>query len=126
MRSTTPTQPTLWLWEGVTPYIALEATRGTLACIARRSAPASRVAVTYATPEASSKGPALVWLASLAFRAIGEPLRGLISPDDMREELQRAGFGSVDDTAPHEWSLRNPSARRRTLLVDEHLALATR
>ena len=41
---------TTWIWEGVTPYLAPEATRATLAIVAVRSAPGSVLAVTYATP----------------------------------------------------------------------------
>ena len=118
--------PTMWLWEGVTPYIARAATRGTLAAVARRSAVGSRLAVTYATPEASPSGPAVVGLAKVGFRAIGEPLRGLISRDEMRGELENVGFRVVDDTRPAEWAARHGGARQRILLVDERLAVAAR
>jgi O-methyltransferase involved in polyketide biosynthesis len=114
------------LWEGVTPYLAREATRATLAVIAERSASASRVAVTYATPDASPAGSTFVNLAKLGFRAIGEPLRGLISPADMRSELEGVGLTMVEDTAPAQWASRYADPRRRLLLLDERLAVARR
>jgi methyltransferase (TIGR00027 family) len=116
--------PTLWLWEGVTPYLGIDAMRATLACLVRRSAPDSRLAVTYATPEASSRGPALVRVALVGFRAIGEPLRGLIRPAAMRAELERAGLRVVDDTDPQDWAASFGGARERVFAVDEHLAVA--
>jgi methyltransferase (TIGR00027 family) len=120
------TAATTWLWEGVTPYIAHDATRGTLAAVARRSATGSRVAVSYATPEASPTGPAVVGLAKLGFRAIGEPLRGLLAEADMRRELQDVGFRVTDDTSTADWARRHGGGRRRILLLDERLAVATR
>jgi methyltransferase (TIGR00027 family) len=121
-----PSAPTVWLWEGVTPYIARDATRATLAVVARRSAAGSRLAVTYATPEASPSGPTIVGLAKLGFRAIGEPLRGLISEAAVRHELEHVGFRVADDTSPAEWAARYGGARRRILLVDERLAVGVR
>jgi methyltransferase (TIGR00027 family) len=120
------TAATAWLWEGVTPYIARDATRSTLAAVARRSAAGSRVAVTYATPAASPTGPTVVGLAKLGFRAIGEPLRGLIAEPDMRRELGDVGFRVIDDTSATDWAARHGGSRHRILLVDERLAVATR
>ena len=114
----------MWLWEGVTPYLAREATRATLAIVARRSAPGSRLAVTYATPSASPAGPAFVSVAKLGFRAIGEELRGLISRDELRDELTAVGFRVVDDTSSADWAARHGGGKRRLLLVDERLAVA--
>nr|HEX4316045.1 SAM-dependent methyltransferase [Kofleriaceae bacterium] len=120
------TAPTIWVWEGVTPYIARAATQATLAVVAQRSAPGSRLAVTYATPSASAAGPAFVRVAKLGFRAIGEELRGLISSDDMRDELVIAGLDVVADSGSGQWAKRYGDGRRRLLLVDERLAVAER
>jgi methyltransferase (TIGR00027 family) len=117
---------TLWLWEGVTPYLGREAVRATLASVAARSAGRSRVAVTYGTPRASPLGPSFVRVALLGFRAVGEPIVGLLEPEDMHEELARAGFRVVDDTAPADWAARYGGERRRLLLLDERLAVAVR
>jgi methyltransferase (TIGR00027 family) len=118
--------PTFWLWEGVTPYLNKDAVRATLACIGRRSALGSRVAVTYATPEASPRGPALVRLARVGFRAIGEPLRGLISPEAMRAELEAVGLYVLADTDPHDWAASFGGPKGRVFSVDEHLAVAVK
>jgi methyltransferase (TIGR00027 family) len=116
--------PTLWLWEGVTPYLPLDAIRATLAAVASRSARGSRIAVTYGTPEGSPFGPAMMRAARLAFRVIGEALLGLLTPAAMHAELAAAGFRVLDDASAREWGERHGGGRRRLLLVREHLAVA--
>jgi methyltransferase (TIGR00027 family) len=116
--------PTVWLWEGVTPYLAPPAIRATLAALAARSAPESRIAVTYGTPRGSPFGPAAMRLARLGFRAIGEQLRGLLTPQAMHAELARAGFRLLEDTSARDWGARFGGGRPRLLLVDERLAVA--
>jgi methyltransferase (TIGR00027 family) len=117
---------TFWLWEGVTPYLGLDAIRATLAALAARSAPDSRLAVTYATPRGSPLGPAAMRVARLGFRLIGEELRGLLEVEDMRAELARAGFRVVDDASSREWAARHGAGKPRFLFVDERLAVAVR
>lgn len=115
---------TFWIWEGVTPYLAHAATRATLQVIAARSAPGSRVAMTYATHEATTLGPAFARAALVVFRGLGEPIRGTWSEEEIGDALDLAGFDVVDDTAPEEW----PGApeRRRILLIRERLVVAAR
>jgi methyltransferase (TIGR00027 family) len=114
---------TFWLWEGVTPYLPLEAVRATLRTVGERSAPASRVAVTYGTPRASVLGERFVRAALLGFRMVGEPIVGLLEPAAMHAELERAGFRVDADTSPQEWAERYGGARRRVLLLDERIAV---
>lgn len=47
-----PDVPTVWVWEGVTMYLNLPAIEGTLGVLERRSAPGSRLLVTYMPPSA--------------------------------------------------------------------------
>lgn len=116
--------PTFWLWEGVTPYLPVEAVRATLGAVARRSARASRIAVTYGTPRGSPLGTTAVRIASLGFRAIGEALVGLLSPEAMHAELAAVGYRLLEDQSARMWGERFGAGRRRLLLVDEHLAVA--
>jgi methyltransferase (TIGR00027 family) len=116
--------PTFWLWEGVTPYLGLDAIRATLAAVAARSAPGSRIAVTYGTPRGSPLGPAAMHVARVGFRLIGEDLRGLLSVEDMAAELARVGFRVVDDVSSREWAARHGGGRPRFMFVDERLAVA--
>jgi methyltransferase (TIGR00027 family) len=116
--------PTFWIWEGVTMYLPREAVRATLAVVAARSAPRSRIAVTYGTPVGSPLGPTVVRVAHVAFRMMGEELLGLFTPQDMNAELAAAGYQVIDDTPASEWGARYGGKKRRLLLVDERLAVA--
>jgi methyltransferase (TIGR00027 family) len=118
------TLPTIWLWEGVTPYLPIEAVRATLGAVAARSPRASRIAVTYGTPRASSLGSAAVRVALLGFRALGEPIVGLISAESMRAELEAVGFGVQDDSEARDWAARFGGGKPRLMLVEERLAVA--
>ncbi|HEY3816544.1 MAG TPA: SAM-dependent methyltransferase [Polyangiaceae bacterium] len=118
------TAPTFWLWEGVTPYLPLEAVRATLRAVASRSAKGSRIAVTYGTPQASSLGATAVRAALVVFRAMGEALVGLLSPEAMHRELGDVGYRVLEDLSAADWGARHGGSRRRFLVVDERLAVA--
>lgn len=116
--------PTFWLWEGVTPYLPIEAIRTTLSAVAGRSARGSRIAVTYGTPQGSPLGITAVRVARLGFRVIGEELLGLVSPEAMHAELGAVGYRVLEDDSARDWGERFGGGRRRLLLVDEHLVVA--
>jgi hypothetical protein len=61
--------------------------------------------------------------ARLGFRALGEELLGLMSPEAMRAELVAVGFRLLEDASAAQWGERY-GAGRRLLLADEHLAIA--
>jgi methyltransferase (TIGR00027 family) len=88
---------TVWIWEGVTMYLAREAVTATLDVAARRSAPGSVLAMTYATADYASRLTALRPLVGPAFRVLGEPLRGLLSPADAQALVTSRGFAVEDD-----------------------------
>ena len=116
--------PSFWLWEGVTPYLPIQAIRSTLEAVASRSARTSRIAVTYGTPRGSPFGQPAMRVARFAFRAIGEELLGLLEPEAMRAELGRVGYSVLEDLSAVEWGERFGGGRSRLLLVDERLAVA--
>ncbi len=99
-------RPTAWLWEGVTPYLAPEAIDATLAALAARSAPGSRLAMSYVTPEiAFGPGARSRPGFRLLLRAIGEPLRGILTPDEARSKVEAVGFRLLSDHHPFELSV---------------------
>jgi methyltransferase (TIGR00027 family) len=118
--------PTFWIWEGVTPYLPIEATRATLAVVAARSAKSSRLAVTYSTPEMTTLTGPIARVALAGFGVIGEPIRGLIATHDLARELRAVGFDVIDDTSPRDWAARYSSETKRILVVIERLAVAER
>lgn len=98
-----PNARTFWIWEGVTPYLELDAIESTLRD-ADRSAPGSLLAMTYATPDVTPVPlPGVEHLVALGFRTLGEPLRGLATPHETRTRLQRFGFEIVSDTDQLDW-----------------------
>lgn len=100
-----PTRPTFWLWEGVTPYLPLEAIESSLVAIAKVSGPRSVIAMTYALPHLMTVAPnAVETLVRRAFNSIGEPLLGAMSQDEARERMQLHGFEVLSDTGQRDWA----------------------
>ena len=118
-----PLRPTFWIWEGVTPYLQLEAIDATLRTVGARSAPASGLAMTYAV-EARVPLPVA---ARLAFSALGEPLLATLSPDEAARRSAAVGFAPLSDTDSTDWSTQYPgSARLAVLFAAERLLVAVR
>lgn len=115
--------PSLWIWEGVTPYLAPAAVHATLMQLDALSAPGSRLLMTYATPEMTTfhVGSRLV---STTFDVLGEPLRGLMSRERAAGELAGAGFRLVSDTSPVDWARRRAHRRSWPLVISERLAVS--
>lgn len=95
-----PNRATVWIWEGVTMYLESSAIDATLATLASRSAPRSRLLVTYVTP---SLAFAAIGLATWLF---GEPLRSASTPAEMQKRLTRHGFGVERDESGMDWRTR--------------------
>lgn len=96
--------PTLWVWEGVTMYLPREAVADTLQQIAERSAPGSRLAVTYVTHHGPSFAPALERVVEPAFRVLGEQLEATYRPDELAVLMDEHGFDVASDRGSDEWS----------------------
>lgn len=97
--------PTVWIWEGVTPYLPPEATEITLRAIAKRSAASSRLLMTYAVPKLVGRSaPRLEALVRQGFSWLGEPLRGAMTPQEAARCVQGHGFVAIRDTGQREWA----------------------
>ncbi len=84
-------------WLGVVPYLTPEAFRSTLAAIASRPCGA-QVAFDYALSPESFSPLRRMFFNALAARVAraGEPFRLFFAPEQLEEELRRAGFRSVE------------------------------
>ena len=91
--------PTCWIWEGVVMYLTRDAMRGTLANVARRSAPGSTLIVNYHTAYRR-------FFARMLFRLIGEPQISAWTPEEMAADLGSVGFVVRDDSAITDWNAR--------------------
>ena len=120
-----PSAPTAWVWEGVVPYLEPAATSATLTSMAAISAPGSRLALTYVTDHRLLHTP-LSRPIELAFRVLGEPLRGLVSRAELHRVLEETGWRPTADTGPHEWRERYRWGIDALLLLEERLVLAER
>jgi methyltransferase (TIGR00027 family) len=86
-----PARATTWVWEGVVMYLAQRDVDATLAVVEGRSAPRSRLIVTYHTPALLRR------LLGFVVRRLGEPLRSAFTPDGMRALVAKHGFAVVKD-----------------------------
>lgn len=88
-----PVRPTLWIWEGVVMYLEHKAFESTLEVVRRRSAADSRISIVY-------HAPALMLLfVSLMLRRVGEPIRSVFKPAQLRALLDRYGFTVTRDVS---------------------------
>src|SRR5688572_2702418 len=81
-----PRLPTAWIWEGVVMYLKREEIEATLATIEARSAAGSRLIVAYHQPAL------MLLLLAVIVRRLGEPIRTVLTPHQMRKLLARYGF----------------------------------
>jgi methyltransferase (TIGR00027 family) len=81
-----PHQPTAWLWEGVVMYLDRDEIETTLRVVEDCSAPGSRLIVAYHQPAL------MLLLVAVIVRRLGEPIRTVLTPRQMRELLARYGF----------------------------------
>lgn len=97
--------PTFWIWEGVTVYLSRDAIASTLSSVAAGSAPRSRLALTYTRP--GKVGSGSMWGVTTAIaRAIGEPVRGMMTGEELAGELGRVGFALESDESSFDWAAR--------------------
>jgi methyltransferase (TIGR00027 family) len=96
-------RPTTWLWEGVVAYLTEPEVVRTLAALARRSAPGSRLVVNYQAPSATAAvGRHVARLLSRLARQpdvwTDEPRRSVWTSQRMAALLRVHGFSVVEDT----------------------------
>jgi methyltransferase (TIGR00027 family) len=117
-----PDAATSWLWEGVIPYLTRAEVDSTVAVIAERSAPGSRLIVNYQTPAVSAV------LGRLAARAMSaaarqaspwrrEPLRSSWTPAAMGALLAHHGLtvDTDEDLLTIAHRLPMPTRQHRSL-----------
>ena len=114
-----PTRPTTWVWEGVVMYLTRSAIEATLAIIARRSLPGSRLIVLYHSPAL------LLHLVGSVVRLLGEPLRSAFSPDVLRSVLANHGFEVARDRSVAEIGRALSAELGQALKVAGHLRILT-
>jgi methyltransferase (TIGR00027 family) len=116
--------PSVWVWEGVTMYLTQDAVEATLDAVRELSAPKSRLAMTYLPRRYAA--PWIQTVSELGARLIGEELRALQDPDEVRRRLDSRGFSVESDEGARDWASRWPPAERDRVRDFERLAVARR
>ena len=114
-----PARPTTWVWEGVVMYLERADIEATLAVIQRRSAPGSQLVVMYVGRSL------LLPLIAFIVRRLGEPLRSLFTPDQMRALLARYGFAVARDEGLPAIAARLSDDLARDTRIMKHMRVAT-
>ncbi len=111
-------RPTMWVWEAVAPYLPPDAVTATMTAMGARSAPGSRVAMTFAHPDLVGSGPVARAmspvtgpLARFAFKALGEPILSTHDEWDITSLAESCGFIDAQVTTHTDWaaSVAGPS-----------------
>lgn len=121
-----PARRSLWIWEGVVPYLDEAAFQGTLRTLVARSASGSQVALSYVTRDAGWRR--LGRPATAPFlRAVGEPLGIEPTVQEMAAHLRAAGLSPLSDTDTADWYRAHATARGARVIVPyERLVVAER
>jgi methyltransferase (TIGR00027 family) len=122
-------EPTMWVAEAVAMYLPEPSVRATVATLAGRSAPGSRIALTFAVPEllgARGPGRALNPGARALFDLIGEPLETTLEEADVLALLAEVGFADAEVTDYSRWARDAGIEPPRNPLAAERLAVAVR
>jgi len=121
-----PQRRSVWIWEGVTMYLDESAVEGSLARIARLSAPDSTLIATYVTPKIIASGSVVGQFGLAALALLSEPVRTQRTPPEMARWLARHDFDAVSDGLPAdsaaEFGVEHPL--RWWGMPDEHVLVA--
>ncbi|HEX8092255.1 class I SAM-dependent methyltransferase, partial [Jatrophihabitans sp.] len=113
-----PATPTTWIWEGVVPYLTREQVTATVQTIRARSAPRSRLIVSYQQPVLSATLGRLVMrtmsvLSRRPYPLANEPHRSSWSPAAISRLLGAHGFTVTSDEDLLSLAERLPSEVRQ-------------
>jgi methyltransferase (TIGR00027 family) len=114
-----PARPTTWVWEGVVMYLPRADIEATLAVIQRRSSPGSHLVVMYVSRSV------VLPLVYFFLRRVGEPLRTLLTPDQLRVLLAKYGFAVARDDGLPAIAARLSADLARDTRVMKHMHVAT-
>ncbi|HEY5241366.1 MAG TPA: SAM-dependent methyltransferase [Polyangiaceae bacterium] len=112
-------RPTTWIWEGVVMYLTPADIEKTLGVVERRSAPGSRLTVTYHAPTP------MRWIVGFVVGRLGEPLRSVFRPAEMGALLAKHRFVPVKDDGIPAISASLTTDRASQSRYTNHLRVVT-
>jgi len=92
-------QPAVFAWLGVTPYLSPETVMDTLRSIAHTMQPGSEIVFDYAQPQGNMTEDQRANFAAMAERvaSLGEPFRSSFEPGPLARDVAGVGFSAVED-----------------------------
>ncbi len=121
-----PTEPSVWIWEGVTMYLPLAAVSDTLGQITSLAAERSVLAMTYRVPHRLPFGAVGRAAIPALFAAAGEPLKCTLEPTALASSLAADWEVTYDEDATGWRALRRSAAVPARAFLSERLAVATK
>ncbi|MFO0568280.1 MAG: SAM-dependent methyltransferase [Polyangiaceae bacterium] len=119
-----PESRSVWVWEGVTMYLTLDAIEATLDSVSDLAAQGSWLAMTYLPREYAA--PWLRTVGEVGAMWIGEALKTQQDAHELAERLGDRGFTVESDDSVLEWASRWPEREAQRVSPFERLALARR
>lgn len=90
-------EPAFFSWLGVVPYLSIAAFRSTVRMIARLPRPSAVTFDFAVSPELlSPRARAAFDVLAARVAAVGEPFQLFFTPDELKAELEKAGFSRVE------------------------------
>lgn len=114
-----PARATTWIWEGVVMYLTRADIEATLAVVASRSAPGSRLIVLYLSPALISR------LVGFLVRRLGEPFRSAFTAEQMGALLAKHRFAVTRDESLPVIGARLSADIGQATRVMKHMHIAT-
>jgi methyltransferase (TIGR00027 family) len=121
-----PTEPSVWIWEGVTMYLPLASVSDTLGQITSLAAEGSALAVTYRVPHRLPFGAVGRAAIPALFAAAGEPLKCTLEPSELASLLAGDWEVTYDEDSTGWRALRQSAALPASAYLSERLAVATK
>jgi len=114
-----PLLPTTWIWEGVVMYLNRDEIETTLRTVEARSAPDSKLIVAYHQPAW------MLLLLAVIVRRLGEPIRSVFTPNQMKKLLDGYGFNPFWDRGVSDIGSELSAEIGHATRVMRHLRIVT-
>lgn len=121
-----PSKHTVWVCEGVTPYLDRENIQRLLLSVSSLSVEGSRLAMSYLAPPENRREATGKSLPAELVKRLGERTKGNLTRESMEQMLRQAGFSAEQDLGWDDWVKRVPAYSKLPNLLKERLVFAER
>lgn len=111
-------EPDFVSWLGTTYYLSRNAVAATLAALAAKTRPGSRLVLDYWRENPPTiAGNLLLWSARVGVALQQEPILSLFEPEEIQDLAQSTGWRVIENCSPSEQDKRYLAGRRDGLIV---------